>query len=47
MIIDTDAHQGNGHERDFVGDPDTFILDIYNELVRCNFECLSCVRYFT
>ena len=30
MIIDLDAHQGNGHGRDFIGDEDTFILDAYN-----------------
>lgn len=30
MIIDLDAHQGNGHERDFIGDEATFIVDAYN-----------------
>ncbi|CAL1529385.1 unnamed protein product [Lymnaea stagnalis] len=30
MIIDLDAHQGNGHERDFMDDARVFILDIYN-----------------
>src|SRR5262249_40920176 len=30
MILDLDAHQGNGHEHDFLGDKDTFILDAYN-----------------
>lgn len=30
MIIDLDAHQGNGHERDFMDDPDTYIIDAYN-----------------
>lgn len=30
MIIDLDAHQGNGHGRDFIGDDDTYILDVYN-----------------
>jgi len=25
-----DAHQGNGHERDHIGDDDTFIIDAYN-----------------
>ncbi|XP_068171514.1 histone deacetylase 11 [Antennarius striatus] len=29
-IIDLDAHQGNGHERDFLGDERVFILDMYN-----------------
>ncbi len=30
MIIDLDAHQGNGHERDHKGAEDVFIYDIYN-----------------
>jgi len=30
MIVDLDAHQGNGHERDFMGDKDVFIMDMYN-----------------
>eukprot|EP00347_Sterkiella_histriomuscorum_P021768 403332831 len=30
MIIDLDAHQGNGHERDFLRDPDVHIVDAYN-----------------
>ena len=30
MIIDLDAHQGNGHERDFIRDTDAYILDCYN-----------------
>lgn len=32
MIIDTDVHQGNGHERDKLHfqDADMFIVDIYN-----------------
>ncbi|OAE20248.1 hypothetical protein AXG93_3960s1390 [Marchantia polymorpha subsp. ruderalis] len=33
MIIDLDAHQGNGHERDFVGDDRVYILDIYNSQI--------------
>jgi histone deacetylase 11 len=31
MIIDLDAHQGNGHERDFLNDENVFILDCYNK----------------
>ncbi|MBX2834588.1 MAG: histone deacetylase [Micavibrio sp.] len=31
MIIDLDAHQGNGHERDFLEDDDVYIFDIYNK----------------
>lgn len=30
MIIDLDAHQGNGHERDFMGDEKVYIMDVYN-----------------
>lgn len=30
MIIDLDAHQGNGHERDFMNDSQIYILDMYN-----------------
>ncbi|GFQ05387.1 histone deacetylase 2 [Phtheirospermum japonicum] len=30
MIIDLDAHQGNGHEKDFSDDRRVYILDIYN-----------------
>lgn len=30
MIIDLDAHQGNGHERDFSNDRRVHILDMYN-----------------
>ncbi len=33
MIIDLDAHQGNGHGRDLGQDPDVFILDIYNHSI--------------
>jgi histone deacetylase 11 len=30
LIIDLDAHQGNGHERLARTDPDLFIVDLYN-----------------
>lgn len=30
MIIDLDAHQGDGHERDFMDDPNVHIVDFYN-----------------
>ncbi|KAL5558771.1 hypothetical protein UlMin_034982 [Ulmus minor] len=30
MIIDLDAHQGNGHERDFANDGRVYILDMFN-----------------
>ncbi|XP_074054473.1 histone deacetylase 11 isoform X3 [Macrotis lagotis] len=29
-IIDLDAHQGNGHERDFMNDSRVYIMDVYN-----------------
>ncbi|XP_072277135.1 histone deacetylase 11 isoform X5 [Pyxicephalus adspersus] len=29
-IIDLDAHQGNGHERDFIDDKRVYIMDVYN-----------------
>jgi histone deacetylase 11 len=31
MIIDLDAHQGNGYQRDFLGDKNVFIVDEYNK----------------
>ncbi|XP_022754658.1 histone deacetylase 2-like isoform X2 [Durio zibethinus] len=30
MIVDLDAHQGNGHEMDFADDGRVYILDMYN-----------------
>jgi histone deacetylase 11 len=30
MIIDVDAHQANGIEKDFVDDPEVYIVDVYN-----------------
>jgi len=30
MIIDLDAHQGNGHARDFIGDKDVYVVDFFN-----------------
>lgn len=30
MIIDLDANLGNGHARDFAGDPDNFTIDFFN-----------------
>jgi len=30
LIIDLDAHQGNGHERISMDDPDIYIFDMYN-----------------
>ena len=36
MIIDLDAHQGNGHGRDFIKDENVFILDVYNNRIYPN-----------
>ncbi|KAF2360061.1 Histone deacetylase domain [Trinorchestia longiramus] len=33
LIVDLDAHQGNGHERDFMGRKDVYIMDVYNRLI--------------
>lgn len=30
LIVDLDAHQGNGHERDFMTDQRVYIMDVYN-----------------
>uniref|UniRef100_A0A8C5RYB0 Histone deacetylase 11 n=1 Tax=Laticauda laticaudata TaxID=8630 RepID=A0A8C5RYB0_LATLA len=32
-IIDLDAHQGNGHERDFLEDRRVYIMDVYNRYI--------------
>uniref|UniRef100_A0A8C3AIG7 Histone deacetylase 11 n=1 Tax=Cyclopterus lumpus TaxID=8103 RepID=A0A8C3AIG7_CYCLU len=32
-IIDLDAHQGNGHERDFLDDGRVYIMDVYNRYI--------------
>ncbi|KXJ10690.1 histone deacetylase 11 [Exaiptasia diaphana] len=33
MIIDLDAHQGNGHELDFMNDQCVYIMDVYNAYI--------------
>ncbi|XP_073954786.1 histone deacetylase 11 isoform X2 [Choristoneura fumiferana] len=33
MIVDLDAHQGNGYERDFLGVPEVYIMDMYNRQI--------------
>ncbi len=33
MIVDLDAHQGNGHERDHLDREDIFIVDAYNHYI--------------
>eukprot|EP00062_Callorhinchus_milii_P017638 gi/632970243/ref/XP_007901540.1/ PREDICTED: histone deacetylase 11 isoform X1 [Callorhinchus milii] len=32
-IIDLDAHQGNGHERDFMNDDKVYIMDVFNRYI--------------
>lgn len=43
MIIDTDVHQGNGHERDKLrgAEDDICIVDVYNAGVTLKQECVS------
>lgn len=36
MIVDLDAHQGNGYERDFLGVPEVYIMDMYNKYIYPN-----------
>ena len=36
MIIDLDAHQGNGYERDFLDDHGVYIIDFYNHSIYPN-----------
>ena len=36
MIVDFDAHQGNGHERDFMTDERVYIMDMYNRWIYPN-----------
>jgi len=38
MIIDLDAHQGNGYARDFLDHENVFILDMYNRFIYPNDE---------
>ncbi|KAJ8952052.1 hypothetical protein NQ318_010962 [Aromia moschata] len=33
MIVDLDAHQGNGYERDFKDDANVYIMDVYNKWI--------------
>ncbi|GBP86809.1 Histone deacetylase 11 [Eumeta japonica] len=36
MILDLDAHQGNGYQRDFLGVPEVYIIDMYNRHIYPN-----------
>jgi histone deacetylase 11 len=46
LIIDLDAHQGNGLERIYGGDPDTGILDMYNrEIYPMDFAARDCIDW--
>ncbi|GLJ05220.1 hypothetical protein SUGI_0014030 [Cryptomeria japonica] len=45
MIIDLDAHQGNGHEMDFARDERVYILDMYNsEIYPQDFEARQYIQ---
>lgn len=33
IVVDLDAHQGNGYARDFLGDKDVYIMDVYNRAI--------------
>lgn len=33
MIVDLDAHQGNGYQKDFLGNRTVYIMDVYNRSV--------------
>ncbi|XP_026273516.2 histone deacetylase 11 isoform X2 [Frankliniella occidentalis] len=33
MIVDLDAHQGNGHERDFCHEQNVYVMDVYNNRI--------------
>nr|XP_033782314.1 histone deacetylase 11 isoform X1 [Geotrypetes seraphini] len=41
-IIDLDAHQGNGHERDFMHDNRVYIMDVYNRYIYPGDEFAKC-----
>jgi histone deacetylase 11 len=46
MIVDLDAHQGNGHETDFLGDSDVFIIDFYNDSIYPgDYSAKEAIRY--
>jgi histone deacetylase 11 len=36
MIVDLDAHQGNGYERDFMNDDRVFMMDVFNSQIYPN-----------
>ncbi|KRT81105.1 hypothetical protein AMK59_6063, partial [Oryctes borbonicus] len=33
LIVDLDAHQGNGYERDFIDNENVYIMDVYNRQI--------------
>lgn len=46
MIVDLDAHQGNGHERDFINNPHVYIMDMYNmSIYPRDHEAKLAIRY--
>lgn len=36
LIVDLDAHQGNGYARDFLGYTNVYIMDVYNHMIYPN-----------
>ncbi|KAL6534003.1 histone deacetylase [Orobanche hederae] len=45
MIIDLDAHQGNGYEKDFCDDRRVYILDVYNpDIYPFDYEARRCIN---
>jgi len=50
MIVDLDAHQGDGHERDFASDPNTWIFDAFTPGIfpnaRREMEAIRTLIYF-
>eukprot|EP00899_Mesostigma_viride_P016010 jgi/Mesvir1/2440/Mv22170-RA.1 len=45
MVIDLDAHQGNGYARDFMNDARVYILDMFNDLIYPqDFEARAAIR---
>ena len=46
MIIDLDAHQGNGHERDHLNEDNTYIMDAYNHRIYPgDTEAMKAIKY--
>ena len=42
MIVDLDAHQGNGYEHDFKYNTNVYIMDVYNSRIYPSDEGAKC-----